>query len=112
MRKHVILLAILLAGCTTTKEAQQTINTKWQGKSLDEFTARYGAVKPMQLADGQIANRWQHDIAVDNAFGPIILTCVIDVFAAEDKTITGIHIIRETAGIWDTSLCNEIFSQQ
>ena len=111
MRKHAILLAILLAGCTTTKEAQQAINTKWQGKNLDEFTARYGPVKPMQLDSGQIANRWQHDIALENAFGPIMRTCVIDIFAAEDKTITGIHIIHETPGIWDNSMCNEIFSQ-
>ena len=111
MRMIVIALVVVLAGCTTTKEATENINTRWKGKSIGEFTTRYGEVRPMQLDNGEIVNRWQHDIAVDNAFGPIILTCLIEISAAEDKTITGIRIVRETAGAWDTSLCNEIFTQ-
>lgn len=62
MRRYIglLLAAALLAGCTTTEEANQAIKSRWIGQSSDSFFARYGPpMRQFPLNNGGTIYSWR-----------------------------------------------------
>jgi hypothetical protein len=59
--RHAIFAAVLaLAGCTTTEEAQQVIQSRWVGQPIDAFFTQYGPpISEYPLPNGTVIYTWR-----------------------------------------------------
>ncbi|UJW74342.1 hypothetical protein [Rhizobium sp. SL42] len=59
--RYTVLAAFMaLAGCTTTEEAQQVIQSRWIGQPIDSFFIQYGPpISQYPLASGTIIYTWR-----------------------------------------------------
>ncbi|MHA7968434.1 hypothetical protein [Rhizobium sp. CAU 1783] len=53
-------VAVVLAGCTTTEEANTVIQSRWVGQPVELFFSQYGPpVSQFQMASGNVIYSWR-----------------------------------------------------
>ena len=129
----VILAAI--AGCASTQDAANLLNTRFAGKNIDEFVLRYGA--PFQRHDlnsGDVMYTWSSGVtsyqmpattsvqgtrtaagyygtATTTGGGTLNTFCDVQIVTAPGGLIKSIYPVRDTIGNWALSRCAEVFGQ-
>jgi hypothetical protein len=127
-----ILLSLILVGCTTTNDAMRK-TSYYYGKSADDFFRNNGMpLQAYKFDKGDRMYRWSsvaHSVVMpgftnySGSVGPfgqvtgsavtsggfaINVQCVVDIHADQNNKILKITPIVDTWGDWETSRCNEI----
>lgn len=125
---------LVLAACTTTRQATSSLNSTWAGQNTDAFFVRYGGPQSSyKMNDGNRLYTWANhgsvpmpavsnttgsydplsgsfqSTTITNGGGSAGVECTIQIIAAQDGRIVRISVTRDTWGLWETSRCNEIF---
>ena len=114
MRHHAALTLLvagaLLAGCTTTKQAQQAIESHYQGKPVDQFFLRYGPpAQQYKTQEGQTIFVWSSDPAGRSGGARPITYCELQLVADAGLVLRTITPRYDSLGAWTTSYCAELF---
>ena len=127
-----ILLSLILVGCTTTNDAMRK-TSYYYGKSADDFFRNNGMpLQAYKFDKGDRMYRWSsvaHSVVMPGftnytgSVGPfgqvtgsavssggfaINVQCVVDIHADQNNNILKITPVVDTWGDWETSRCNEI----
>ena len=127
-----ILLSLILVGCTTTNDAMRK-TSYYYGKSADDFFRNNGMpLQAYKFDKGDRMYRWSsvaHSVVMpgftnySGSVGPfgqvtgsavtsggfaINVQCVVDIHADQNNNILKITPVVDTWGDWETSRCNEI----
>jgi hypothetical protein len=127
-----ILLSLILVGCTTTNDAMRK-TSHYYGKSADDFFRNNGMpLQAYKFDKGDRMYRWSsvaHSVVMpgftnySGSVGPfgqvtgsavssggfaINVQCVVDIHADQNNNILKITPVVDTWGDWETSRCNEI----
>jgi hypothetical protein len=122
--------SVALAGCISTQSVADRLGSQYIGKNFDEFVLNRGA--PQQkfvLSNGNIAYVWNSgtssvafpmtatttgygNTATTNISGggSIKMFCEVQFVTSPEGTIKSITILRDTVGLWTTSMCHEVFN--
>jgi hypothetical protein len=103
-----LLMALALAGCGSTQQAAQSAQSKWLGKSVDEFFSKNGPPKRQFVtATGGVIYTWE-TLAMPSGTRTQ-LVCSADIVSDSGRTIREIRLQEDSIGHWNTSRCAEIF---
>jgi hypothetical protein len=127
-----ILLSLIVVGCTTTNDAMRK-TSYYYGKSADDFFRNNGMpLQAYKFDKGDRMYRWSsiaHSVVMpgftnySGSVGPfgqvtgsavssggfaINVQCVVDIHADQNNNILKITPVVDTWGDWETSRCNEI----
>jgi len=125
---------LLLAGCVSSHQANQDIQGRVVGLSVDDFVMRYGPpYSRYDMADGRKVYRWGYDrgtyttpavttgALTDTGDGTLVYDaqtvgggtkhqgCDIQFTADQAGKIVEAHAVRDSLGVWTTSYCHEFF---
>jgi hypothetical protein len=130
MRRVFILLALaMLAACTTSKQANTALITKFNGTRADDFFFRFGPpASSYKASDGRTLYVWsehaqhistpgtaQTTFAAGTAFttyqpgADINIQCQVRIVADSGGVIREISVYSDSIGWWQLSRCNEVF---
>jgi hypothetical protein len=125
-------LGLILAGCTTTQQANTSMQATFVGKPADDFFLQYGPpIATHQLDDGRHMYLWtegRHDFYLPGTTtGTVTLAgntawwngwttpptdvnveCVLRI-VTKAGIIQQIMAQSDSIGMWQTSRCNELF---
>jgi hypothetical protein len=127
-------LACVTIACTSSEDAVRSLNSKWVGRSVDEFVAQYGFPSGQyMLQDGGSILAWgSHNsfempssttttgnfnantgyftsTTTNSGGGSVPVDCDLQLTVGPDRIIRSFRVMRDTWGVWQTSRCNEIF---
>jgi hypothetical protein len=107
MRLLITLAALLLAGCATTEQALNTLNSRYVGQSADDFFSRYGPpVRTHRVSAGGYTSMWE---SPGSRVGGTTIQCMLTINANSENRISSINVYGDTVGMWGLSACAEIF---
>jgi hypothetical protein len=135
MRKLVLILlaTIAISACSTTEDAHQALQSKWVGRTADDFVSAYGLPQGQyQMQNGDHLLAWGTQTSVHmpsqttvNGFvapsgqfigtahttggNDIGVSCDLQMTVSPQGRIKSFRIMRDTIGLWETSRCAEIF---
>jgi hypothetical protein len=125
--------SIGLAGCQSTQETSQHLQSNWVGKSSDDFFIKHGApIGAFALADGGAIYTWDGartsvyvpSVPITNTSyvgtvpvtttswsgnGSIAVACAVQIVTDKDRKITEIRATKDSIGMWQLSRCAEVF---
>ncbi len=129
-----VIVLMIMAGCTTTKQAMTRANEKFAGKNIDEFVLTHGPpYAKHSLNSGDYVYIWRSEIrtygmpSVTNMSGSTYpggsfsasgytvgggtasVYCEIQIVTDADGNIKSIQPRIDTLGRWTTSRCAEVF---
>lgn len=104
-------IAVLLTGCTTTGTAMKVANSKWVGRSADEFFTKFGPPRgQFAKADGSILYSWDETHVGLSEGSTIGTQCALQIEAGPDRKIITITARADSLGLWQLSRCDEILN--
>lgn len=132
MKWMVLTLGAFVAGCVSSQSVVGNLSAKYAGNNVDAFFVDHGAPAGRhQLNSGDIIWTWDSGAtgvympatttitgtnygglanytATTYGGGTMALQCVVQIVAAQNGTIKSIRIMRDTIGMWTTSMCHEV----
>ena len=130
----VLIMALSLIGCATTKQTAASLNSQWIGQNVDNFVGKFGLPQgEYQLQNGDTILAWGDRgivhmpgsatttgsispygslSATTTGYAPydVKLACDLQITVAPGGAIKNISIIQDTWGKWETSRCAEVFN--
>jgi hypothetical protein len=129
-------LAINLAACTTTEQANEALSSKYIGKPVDQFFIENGPpASQYNTQDGRIIFVWAESpqsITIPGSshttvtgygnmatayttYSPATnfdIQCQVRIVTNRSGKIEQILSHKDSSGVWEMSRCNEIFGQK
>ena len=100
----VLLTALGISGCVSTQTVTERVGQRYVGKPLDEFVRKHGAPQQrVALSGGDVRHVWND--------GGTMLVCEVELITSPAGTIKRVAILKDTIGIWTTSMCHEVFNE-
>lgn len=108
--KKTYILFVVLAGCGSTQQADQTAKSVWVGRPADEFFAKYGPPKlHHQMAAGGRVYEWE-SVAQPSLIDQK-LTCSANLVTDSKGRLTDITFQQDSIGVWNVSRCTELLNR-
>ena len=118
----------LVSGCVSTQSVVNRASNQYVGQSIDAFVRLHGApYQRFDLRSGDVAYTWSSGVrsmamplsattsvvggmATTNFIGgqSLNLVCEIQIIASSSGMIKELLILRDTIGLWTTSMCHEV----
>jgi len=131
MRKIRLVPLLLLAACTTTQQANDSLFAKFGGRTADSFFTRYGPpISSHRLDDGGRVYLWSErpihfstpghtsvsvsgssTIVRSSPGSDIEVLCQVRIVTSPRGTIMEIGAQSDSIGVWELSRCNELFGK-
>jgi len=125
------ILLVLLAGCTTTDQANTALTSKFAGRKTDTFFLQYGPPSSRhELDDGRTMYVWAErartystpSSSTVNMIGNVAyvnttpgatfeVQCQVRIVSGANGTIDQIVVQNDSIGDWQMSRCNEVFNK-
>jgi hypothetical protein len=130
--KLILIITLIISGCTTSQDAINIIAPKYIGQKADMFFSVNGPPYGQYVMDNG-AKIYKWDSGVQNVSmptttsfdayttpigmsgtattsgGSITVDCQLEIHTDPKNTIQSFRVLRDTIGMWETSRCHEFF---